>query len=176
MDNPPNRQQYATVDECSRCLNTSANPAVSVRDGLCNVCAWCVAGFQASMLRREMEWILERGASADRRCLLGLSGGKDSTATMYALVDLGYEPVAFTLDTGYYPEHMFTRAKDLCDHLSLRHIRFDVRPLLREVDRQSYRLTAALYGRIDDRLGEVFRQSYLIGRTHYSAKCSHALA
>src|SRR5664280_1673409 len=50
------------------------------------------------------------------------------------------------------------------------------RPPVREVDRQSYRLTAALYGRIDDRLGEVFRQSYLIGRTHYSAKCSHALA
>ncbi|MFB9739286.1 hypothetical protein ACFQE4_00095 [Streptomyces thermocoprophilus] len=128
-------------------------------------------------LEKEREWFASMPKSGVRRCLVGISGGKDSSATLYHLIALGFTPIAFTLDSGYYPEHIFERSAEVAKNAGVEHIRVDIRDRARGVDLESFRLTAELYDRVDDPgAEEAFKIAYREGREHYSIKCDHALA
>ncbi|MCX6741089.1 MAG: hypothetical protein NTY61_01685, partial [Candidatus Parcubacteria bacterium] len=97
--------------------------------------------------------------------MVGLSGGKDSSATLYQIQRLGCRPLAFTLDTGYLPGYILRRAKAVAKKIGVDHQIIPLRPYLTASDRQRFGQLAKIYER--DR-PEEFRQAYVTGRVDYS--------
>jgi hypothetical protein len=171
--------------ECARCVNTVANPSIRLdARGLCQVCAGYACHFNARSLAKERRAFLrhrgKRGSDGRYDVMVGISGGKDSTATLAAVKALGFTPLAFTLDSGYYPMHIFPRAKAVARRLGIDHVRIDIRGYARPVDLASFALTARLYdgaadGTQRESASKAFRAAYAEGRKHYSARCTHAL-
>jgi hypothetical protein len=165
--------------ECRRCINSSVNLSNSInKAGLCDVCAAYEANFSKEHLKKEMKFLMSLKGSGKGKydALVGISGGKDSTAMLYEVKKMGFTPYAFTLDTGYYPKHIFRRAKLVAEELGVDHSRIDARKYMRPVDRQSFRKTADLYDEYESpELREKFRKWYVEGRRHYSVKCGHSL-
>ena len=119
------------------------------------------------------EWkLIEEGD----RILVGISGGKDSTATLYEVVQMGFKPLAFSMDTGYYPKHIFPRAAAVAKQLGVDYVKIDAGSKMRPADRACFAKTAELYGEPDsEQLREKFRKWYGEGRRHYSVKCAHEI-
>jgi len=171
----------ATTHECARCVNTTANPTIKLNGlGLCQVCANYDHRFDAKHLAKEREFfkkfIGQRGKSGRYDVMVGISGGKDSTATLSAIKDLGFTPLAFTFDTGYYPKQNLPRAKSAARSLGVDHVVIDIRSYARAVDLKCFKLSAQLYDSVKEQgAAEKFRKAYAEGRRHYSARCKHAL-
>ena len=163
---------------CRRCLNSEQNPTIDVKEGLCNVCRWFDGRDDKAARLAEKSWLASLGREGHIECLVGLSGGKDSAATLLQAINLGFSPTAFTIDTGYYPLHIFERAKAIADQLSVPHITIDARRYARPADLRSFDLTVRFHD--DLAAGQVSRTQclnlYQLARSHYSAKCNHALA
>lgn len=97
--------------------------------------------------------------------MVGLSGGKDSSATLAQIQRLDYRPLAFTLDTGYLPNYILQRAKAVAKKIGADHQIIPLRPYLTASDRQRFRQLAKIYQR--DCPAE-FRRAYVAGRVNYS--------
>ncbi len=100
---------------CSRCIMDSrADPAIVVdADGLCNHCRRYDALAGARMVRgeagrRELERTVGRirdaGRGRDYDCIIGVSGGVDSTYVAYLVRRLGLRPLAVHFDNGWNSE------------------------------------------------------------------------
>lgn len=161
---------------CRLCLNSEASPSVRIgKDGLCGTCHAFKRGFDPKRLARERRYV-EALAKGGAKALVGFSGGKDSTATLLVARALGFDVTAFTFDIGYYPPSVFTRAARIAKKLGVPHVRIDIRPYIRDVDKKCYRLMADLYDEPETpALAAKFRKLYAEGRKHYSIKCDHAL-
>ncbi|KKT81228.1 MAG: hypothetical protein UW79_C0023G0001 [Candidatus Yanofskybacteria bacterium GW2011_GWA2_44_9] len=164
--------------ECKKCVNNIENPVISIdKDGLCQTCALYKSKFNPKVFRKELKFFK---AFANRRgkynAMVGISGGKDSTAVLYRMVKFGFRPLAFTFDTGYYSDHIFSRSAEMAENLGVSHERIDIRTYVRKIDRISYRKTAELYDLpYSDKLQARFRGLYEEGREHYSVKCGHSI-
>ncbi|MBI4991728.1 MAG: AAA family ATPase [Candidatus Harrisonbacteria bacterium] len=165
--------------ECKRCVNSSVNSSTVIsKSGLCDVCAQYESNFSIRLFQKELKFLLSiRNTGRGKYdALVGVSGGKDSTATLYEVKRLGFTPLAFSLDTGYYPEHIFRRARRVVKKLGADYKKIDVRKYIRPADRLSFIKTADLYDEKDSpELREKFRRWYGEGRRHYSIKCRHAI-
>ena len=161
---------------CRICVNDERNPSVTIgRDGLCGTCAAFRKRFRPARLKEERRRVEALGRKGVR-VMVGFSGGKDSTATLVTAKRLGFDVSAFTLDTGYYPEGTFARAKRIAASLGVPHERIDVRRHLRPCDRRAFRMMAEVYDAPETpALKARFRALYAEGRKHYSARCAHAL-
>ncbi len=100
---------------CVRCImNRAADPLISFdAHGLCNHCQRYdrlvdVRTFRGEQARRELTALVEkiRGAGAGREydCIVGVSGGVDSTYTAYRVKQLGLRALAVHLDNGWDSE------------------------------------------------------------------------
>jgi len=96
---------------------------------------------------------------------VGLSGGKDSSATLYQVKRLGYRPLAFTFDTGYLPNYIFRRAKAVAKKIGVDHQIIPLKPYFTPADRQRFRRLVKIYQRD---CPEEFLHDYAIGRINYS--------
>lgn len=165
------------LKECRICINTETNPSVKIdKFGLCGTCAAFRKNFKPALLKKELRLIQELGRKGTR-AMVGFSGGKDSTATLVTVRNLGFRPSAFTLDSGYYPAGTFSRAERIAKQLGIKHERIDIRQRIRSCDRRSFELMAELYAEPESvALKDKFRALYAEGRKHYSIKCAHALA
>jgi len=161
-----------TERECRRCPNSTANPTVTVgENGLCNVCAAYKAKFNRQALRRELQELKSFIGTGQGKydLLVGLSGGKDSSAMLMTVKEMDFTPLAFTLDSGYYPRHIFKRAAAVAKHLGVDHIRIPIAKYARAVDRKCFEMTASLYDLPETaENATAFRQAYQRGREHYS--------
>jgi 7-cyano-7-deazaguanine synthase in queuosine biosynthesis/cytidylate kinase len=165
--------------ECLKCVNVSTNLSSTIgKNGLCDVCEKYEKGFSKNMLKEERSFLLSlkdqnRGKY---NALVGISGGKDSTATLFQTLQLGFHPLSFSLDMGYYPPHIFTRSKAVAKELGVNYIHVNARKYIRGVDRESFEKTASLYDEHpSEELKQKFRRWYVEGRRHYSVKCIHSL-
>lgn len=88
----------------------------------------------------------------------------------------GFRILAFSFDTGYYPKHIFIRARAVAKRLGVYYKRIDIRKYIRPIDRKSFAMMADLYDeKLSKALKEKFRKLYAEGRKrHYSVKCPHA--
>lgn len=165
--------------ECKKCVNTSANPSNIIgKLGLCEVCDRYAKNFNKAPLEKEKKFLLSlrNSGSGKYDAMVGISGGKDSTATLYEVKRMGFTPLAFSLDTDYYPKHIFPRAKHVAKTLGVEYERIDARKYMRSVDRACFQKTAELYGKRESQeLKEAFRKWYMEGRRHYSVKCEHKI-
>jgi cytidylate kinase/predicted PP-loop superfamily ATPase len=167
------------VRECVRCVNTSLNPSTPIGEsGFCAICDSYQKNFSAIQLKKELKFLssLIGTGGGIYDAMVGISGGKDSTAMLAQIKKMGFHPLAFTLDTGYYPQHIFLRSKQVAKNLGVDHKKIDIRSFMRPSDKTCFLKTAALYEEKDSlELREKFRTWYMEGRRHYSVKCNHAI-
>ena len=154
-------------------MNSTLNPSMKIgENGLCNICDLYKRYFDARRLRRELSFFksfIGKGEKYD--VMAGVSGGKDSTAMLYTLREMGFNPLAFTFDIGYYPRHEFTRAREVTRMLGVNHVVIDIRRYIHKADVKAYENTANLYSRPDsEELREEFRRIYVDERKYFSAK------
>ena len=170
---------FVEVVECKKCVNTSANPSSTIgKSGLCDICERYEKNFSKKPLKQELVFLLSQRNSGLGKydAMVGISGGKDSAATLYEVKRMGFTPLAFSLDTHYYPKHIFQRAKQLAKQLNIDYEKIDARKYIRLVDRICFKNTADLYDERDSlELKEKFRKWYVEGRRHYSIKCQHKI-
>jgi PP-loop superfamily ATP-utilizing enzyme len=167
------------VQRCRLCINDSRNPIISFdKAGYCNKCSWYLKEFDRNKLAEELVFAKSFIGKSDSKydCIVGVSGGKDSTATLYMTMRLGFTPMAFSFDTGYYPKHIFARAKAAANLQKVAYERIDIRKYIRECDRKSYELMADLYDESESpKLSDKFRRLYQEEQRHDSPSCSHAI-
>ena len=177
LDNQPapwRAPHLGVVQHCRRCANDTRNPAVRITlSGLCELCDAYATGYRREDLDRELEFVRDLIGSSrgNHDAMFGLSGGKDSTAALVRATELGFTPLAFTFDTGYYPPHITSRAAVVATSLGVRHEVIDLREHIRPADRRSFELTADLYDEPDsDELSHRFRRLYALGRERFSVR------
>lgn len=158
---------------CKRCVNTARNPAITFdEDGYCQICSSYKKFFDKKHLREELRFL-----KTFKEVMVGISGGKDSTATLATIVQMGFHPLAFTFDQGYLPETTVPRAKKVAKALGVACEVINTRPYIRQSDVISYKKTIALYEEpFSLATKKKFLAAYKEGRKHYSVKCPHSPA
>jgi len=167
---------------CVRCVNTARNPAMTFdKNGHCQICATYLKHFDKKRLAEELRFLNTFKSAKNDACsgrydiMVGISGGKDSTATLATIKKMGFRPLAFTFDLGYLPATTIPRAKATAKRLGVDHETIDVRPYIRDIDRRSYIKTVALYEQpFTLATKKKFAAAYAEGRKHYSIKCGHS--
>ncbi len=162
--------------ECKKCINTTKNPSIKINlEGYCNVCEMYLKNFDRKELVEEKKFFLSlRNPLKKCDALVGFSGGKDSSATLYTVKKLGFKPLAFTFDIGYYPKHEFSRARMIAKYFGVPHEVISIKKYIRKIDYSCYKKTAELYESPESsELKEKFLELYKFGRAHYSIKCRH---
>lgn len=165
--------------ECKKCVNSSINLSGTInKSGLCDTCDKYEINFSKTYLQKELKLLhsFMNSGKGKYDVMVGISGGKDSTATLYEVKRMGFKPLAFSLDTGYYPKHIFTRARQVAKELNVDYEKIDARKYMRSADLACFQKTAELYDEHDSfELKEKFRKWYIEGRRHYSVKCGHKI-
>ncbi len=112
------------MKRCSKCLlpDTLPNSNFNSQDE----CFWCQTGYPLyepkgnARLKRILESHRSQTNTAD--CLVGLSGGKDSTYTLYRLVkEYGLKVEAFTYIHEGSVDFALENAKNVCKQLGVKH-------------------------------------------------------
>lgn len=90
--------------QCSRCVLDESAPISFDDKGVCNYChQWQAYEKQRRLQKQELPWIVHRikQSKGQYPCLLGLSGGVDSSMVLHLLVEQGIKPLTFSLDNGH---------------------------------------------------------------------------
>ena len=97
---------------CNRCVMDTSDQAIKFNDkGICDHCVnfetkikpnWHPNDIGAAKLNRLVKQIKRDGKGKEFDCIIGISGGIDSSYLLYyAKVVLGLRPLAFSVDTGW---------------------------------------------------------------------------
>ena len=104
-----------TYQMCARCvMDTTASDISFNADGVCNYCAdhleisshivFKNQAEQAQELERLVERVKASGRGKPYDCVIGLSGGVDSSYALYLAVRCGLRPIAVHMDNGWNSE------------------------------------------------------------------------
>ena len=128
---------------CKKCILLDGSLGVSVNEntGLCNFCedpkhktpSWWKTQITDEMRRDGLEdWqqVIERAQLRRGKqkydCIVGYSGGKDSTALLWKMVhDYDLNPLAVTVDSGFIPDTAFENVRDTLQKINVDHIIID---------------------------------------------------
>ena len=96
---------------CTRCIMDTSDPDITFdRNGVCNHCHQYdrmvreeifTGDFGKEKLSQLINRIKEEGKGKDYDCLIGISGGVDSSYVAYVVKNLGLRPLAVHLDNGW---------------------------------------------------------------------------
>ena len=98
---------------CSRCVSDTTIPSIRFDErGICNFCKrhdemekkFPLNELGEQKLNRLIEEIKAKGKNKDYDCIVGVSGGRDSTYTLYTAVKMGLRPLAVHFDNGWNSE------------------------------------------------------------------------
>src|SRR5947208_2103354 len=102
------------VKTCARCVMDTTDPEITFDEqGFCNNCTRFLAkapvrlveeSKRAEVLKEIVEQIKRDGANKQYDCLIGLSGGTDSTYVAHLVKQFGLRPLAVHLDNGWDTE------------------------------------------------------------------------
>lgn len=163
---------------CKRCVNTSKNPAIKFdKRGYCNICSSYIKHFDSTHLKKELNFLNSFKGSGKGKydVLVGISGGKDSTATLYTIKQMGFKPLAVTFNLGYLPETTIPRARKMAKLLNTDYEVIDIRKYIRRIDLDSYKKTIKIYEEPFTPETKIkFKKAYELGRKHYSVRCKHS--
>lgn len=115
---------------CRRCVMTSqSDPGLVVSpDGLCNHCARydqlvnirVVRGEEGrALLKARVEEIKRQGEGKPYDCVIGISGGTDSSYVAYLVKQFGLRPLAVHLDNGWDSELAVANIRQVLDRLDI---------------------------------------------------------
>jgi N-acetyl sugar amidotransferase len=115
---------------CTSCVLDTSDPGISFdKNGVCDQCnrfykqvrpRWHTDERGRASLERLAEKIREAGRGKDFDCIIGVSGGTDSSyLTHIAKTKLGLRPLVFHVDTGWNSQEAVNNIERLIDGLSL---------------------------------------------------------
>lgn len=114
-----------TVTTCSNCVMDTSIPGIRFDGGgRCNYCG-LHDRMQSSLKTREgtigtlAEQIRKSGRKAAYDCVVGFSGGTDSTYCLYVARKLGLRPLAVHFDNGFVSPQAVTNIKATADRLDV---------------------------------------------------------
>jgi len=127
---------------CKNCILVDGSFGIELNSkGICNYCddpAYKTTNWWKTQITDEMkesglrDWnsVIElmRSRQGEKKydCIVGYSGGKDSTALLYSVVhDYGFNPLAVTIDSGFIPNTAFENMKDTLKKIRIDHIVID---------------------------------------------------
>lgn len=127
---------------CKNCILIDGSFGIELNsEGICNYCedpAYKTTNWWKTQITEKMketglrDWnsVIElmRSRKEEKKydCIVGYSGGKDSTALLYTMVhDYGFNPLAVTIDSGFFPETAFENIKDTLKKISVDHVVID---------------------------------------------------
>lgn len=123
------RQKPVVTATCRQCVMDTSLPEVSFdENGICNFCrAWeAYVAHEASDASRKgprfdalLRQIREAGIGRPYDCLIGISGGVDSSYVALKARDLGLRPLAVQFDNGWNTELAVDNIERICRTLNL---------------------------------------------------------
>jgi len=108
---------------CKKCvMDKSAEEIKFDEDGICNFCKQAQKALkeiriESLNLTKRIEQIKKDGNKYD--CLIGLSGGVDSSTVLHYAIKLGLRPLCFSLDNGYNKPEANENIKNLVEKLEV---------------------------------------------------------
>ena len=95
-----------TQSQCFHCVMDRSAPEIDFDDsGMCNFCHGAQDALHQIAKERHKLWDVVRDIKESRKdkydCIIGLSGGVDSSTLLHQAVALGLHPLCFTLDNGW---------------------------------------------------------------------------
>lgn len=162
-----------SVKKCLNCINSEKNPSIKINEkGLCKVCDSYKNQFSQRNLEKEIDFVKSLICNKnDHDAMVGISGGKDSAATLYSVKEWGFRPLAFTFDIGYTDKDMFAKSEKVAKSIDVDFELIDIKKYINKNDRESFKLMAEIYGeKISDQLKDKFKDLYEKGRKTYSTK------
>lgn len=114
MDSASENMRVPNYQICSRCVMDTTDPEIMFdKDGMCHHCkayddAVAVRILTGETARAEVDRLVDNIRSSargkDYDCVIGVSGGVDSTYVAYKVKELGLRPLAVHLDNGWDSE------------------------------------------------------------------------
>lgn len=122
--------ELSPIQVCSQCVMDSTDTAIRFDErGVCDHCNdfqrrvlpnWRTDEIGHSRLARLIEQVRSRGKGHDFDCILGLSGGLDSSYMLHLLVkEFGLRPLVFHVDGGWNSDLAVSNIKVLVEKLGL---------------------------------------------------------
>ena len=120
--------QSNNVQICARCImDTTVKDIWFDSRGVCKYCyihdemekEHPLGEEGSKRLLKIVEKIKEHGKGKKYDCIAGISGGRDSTFTLYKAVELGLRPLAVHFDYGWNSDISVSNIKNACEKLKL---------------------------------------------------------
>lgn len=117
-----------TYQRCTRCISDTTIPDIRFNEhGVCNYCnvhEELEKEFpRGEAGRRKLDGVVEQmrrsGSGKPYDCVLGVSGGRDSTYTLYLAAKLGLRPLAVHFDNGWNSEIAVSNIKNAVSRLKV---------------------------------------------------------
>ena len=121
-------QSNTTSHMCKRCILDSTIPNIHYdENGVCNFCRMHDVLDQKYPLNEEgkkkfemiIEGIKKNGQGKEYDCVVGISGGRDSSYTLYIAKKMGLRPIAVHFDNGWNTEISVRNIKNTTDKLGV---------------------------------------------------------
>lgn len=120
--------EYKAGRVCSRCLMDDTVPGITFDDN--NECSFCklhddleekypINAEAKQKLHEIIEKIKREGRGKRYDCIIGVSGGRDSTYTLHNAVKLGLRPLAVHFDNGWNSEIAVQNIKNITKKLNV---------------------------------------------------------
>lgn len=162
------------VKECRICINNTKNPSIKINDdGICNICEHYNKYFKRSDIETEKEFIKTFITNKKYDCMVGLSGGKDSSAMLYTVKELGFTPLAFSFKVGYneMTKSVKEKVNNITKCLGIDYQVININNYISDIDKQCFKQMSELYDEeLTEKSKEKFREIYNEGRKYYSTK------
>jgi len=122
----PYKYNYTKI--CSRCVMDDTVPGITFDEqGICTFCKihdelekkYPLNDETHRRLQELINKIKKDGKGKKYDCIVGVSGGRDSTFTLYNAVKLGLRPLAVHFDNGWNSEIAVQNIKNACDKLKV---------------------------------------------------------
>lgn len=155
------------IQECKKCINTNQNPHITFnKGGYCYICESFTKNFDKKVLAKELKFLKSFIGSGKGKydIMVGLSGGKDSSATLYRLKQMGFTPLAYTFDTGYFHPYIYKRARNVAKMCGVDYEIISVKQYLTPKMLRRFRRMSEIYKRNKK---EEFVKDYSEGREGY---------
>jgi len=119
--------KQTTYRMCARCIMDTTDPDITFDDkGICHHCTgalelakfdWLPDARGAARLEKKLEQIRKAGRGKEFDCIIGLSGGTDSSYLVYKSKEWGLRPLLFHVDGGWNTPESENNVRNLADYL-----------------------------------------------------------
>jgi N-acetyl sugar amidotransferase len=120
--------KYSANKLCTRCIMDDSVPGIGFdKNGVCTFCqihdeleiSYPLNDETPKRLQEIVNTIKKSGKGKKYDCIVGISGGKDSSFTLVKTVELGLRPLAVHFDNGWNSDLAVQNIKNLCKVLKL---------------------------------------------------------